>query len=89
MACPTTSQVNRSLMPARYNQPSAVGTYVMSVTQVVSADAISPQITELRSPLNTESHCPFTDHLDGGGTDAAKGGRDGDSGLSETRTVSV
>lgn len=34
IACPTTSQVNKSLMPARYSQPSAVGTYVMSVTQV-------------------------------------------------------
>jgi hypothetical protein len=57
--------------------------------QVVSADAISPQIAELKSPLNTESQCPFTDHPDGGGTDAAKGGRDGDSGVSKTRIVSV
>lgn len=30
----------------------------LTLRTVVSADAISPQITELRSPLNTESHCP-------------------------------
>ncbi len=55
----------------------------------LSADAISPQITELKSPLNTESQCPFTDHPDGGGTDAAKGGRDGDSDVGRSRTVSL
>jgi hypothetical protein len=47
----------------------------------VSADAISLKIAELKSPLSTESQCPFTDHSDGGGTDAAKGGRYGDSGI--------
>lgn len=33
----------------------------------VSADAIHPQSTELKSPLNTESQCSFTDHPDGEG----------------------
>ena len=55
----------------------------------VSADAISPQITEVRSPLNTESQCPFTAHHDGGGTDAAKGGLHGDSNVSPTRALSL
>jgi hypothetical protein len=57
--------------------------------ETVSADGISPKITELKSPLNTESQCPFTDHSDGGGTDAAKGGLYGDSGTGGTGTVSV
>jgi hypothetical protein len=56
---------------------------------VVSADAISPKIAELKSPLNTESQCPFTDHPDGGGTDAAKGGLYGDSGIGPARAVSL
>lgn len=55
----------------------------------VSADVISPQSTELRSPLNTESQCPFTAHQDGGGTDAAKGGFHGDSNISPTRALSL
>lgn len=45
-------------------------------SMLVTADARSPQITELRSRLNTESQCPFTAHHDGGGTDAANGGRE-------------
>lgn len=56
---------------------------------IVSADAISPNITELKSPRNTDPQCPFTDHSDGGGTDAAKGGRHGDSDTGGTGTVSL
>lgn len=55
----------------------------------VSADGISPKITELRSPLNTESQCPFTAHHDGGGTDAAKGGLHDDSRIGSTRALSL
>ena len=55
----------------------------------VSADAISPTITEVRSPLNTESQCLFTAHHDGGGTDAAKGGLHDDSGIGSTWALSL
>ncbi|OYT18079.1 MAG: hypothetical protein CCU26_18890 [Nitrospira sp. UW-LDO-01] len=55
----------------------------------VSADAISPTITELRSSLNTESQCLFTAHHDGGGTDAAKGGLHDDSGIGSTWALSL
>jgi hypothetical protein len=34
----------------------------------VSTDAKSPQSSELKSPLNTESQCPSTDHPASGGT---------------------
>jgi hypothetical protein len=56
---------------------------------LVSADAIRPHITELRSPLHTESQCPFTAHHDGGGTDAAKGGLHDDSGIGATWALSL
>jgi hypothetical protein len=65
------------------------GFAAIAAIAVVSADAISPQITELRSPLNTESQCPFTAHHDGGGTDAAKGGLHDDSGIGATWALSL
>lgn len=67
--------------------------YTLILTMIqhlrVSADGISPHITELKSPLNTESQCPFTAHQDGGGTDAAQGGLHDDSGIGSTWALSL
>lgn len=58
IASPTTSQVWRSLTLARYNQPSAVGTYVISVTQASFGRLAAKVWANTFAAVEAEVGCP-------------------------------